>query len=289
MNFSRTLRLLVSVLFSLTFGSILHAAGDRVFTVRGVIKAPFANGTISIQHEAIPGFMPAMTMPFNVDAAEVKDLVAGDRVEFQFHVGTESRASKFKKIGRVAPAAGDARPTANGSTAVRRLREGDAVPGFTLIDQSGRALTETDLRGRHTILTFVFTRCPVPEFCPRIGEKFRVLQRELEAISAGETTPPRMQLLSITIDPEHDQPTVLREYGESLGADFTRWRFATGTPQEISRLTALFAVRTERNSGTLDHTLATALIGPDGKIVEIWRGNGWKPEEVLAKAAPAKS
>lgn len=289
MNFSRTLRLLVSVLFSLTFGSILHAAGDRVFTVRGVIKAPFANGTISIQHEAIPGFMPAMTMPFNVDAAEVKDLVAGDRVEFQFHVGTESRASKFKKIGRVAPAAGDARPTANGSTAVRRLREGDAVPGFTLIDQSGRALTETDLRGRHTILTFVFTRCPVPEFCPRIGEKFRVLQRELEAISAGETTPPRVQLLSITIDPEHDQPTVLREYGESLGADFTRWRFATGTPQEISRLTALFAVRTERNSGTLDHTLATALIGPDGKIVEIWRGNGWKPEEVLAKAAPAKS
>src|SRR5690606_27030619 len=101
MNFPRNLRLLIGVLFSFTFGSILHAAGDRVFTVRGVIKAPFANGTISIQHEAIPGFMPAMTMPFNADASEVDDLVAGDRVEFQFHVGKESRASNFKKIGRV--------------------------------------------------------------------------------------------------------------------------------------------------------------------------------------------
>lgn len=286
MNFSRILRSLVTVLFSLTFGSILHAADDRVFTVRGVIKAPFANGTVSIQHEAIPGFMPAMTMPFNTNAEDAKDLVAGDQVVFQFHVGEESRASNFRKIGRVSPEANASRASSSSSAAVRRLREGDVVPGFALIDQAGRALTQADLRGRHTILTFVFTRCPVPEFCPRIGEKFQVLQRELEAAATAE---PRVQLLSITIDPEHDRPPVLREYGEALGANFERWRFATGTPQEISRLTALFAVRTERNSGTLDHTLATALVGPDGKIVEIWRGNAWKPEEVLAKAAPAKS
>ena len=289
MNFSRTLRLFVGVLFSFTFGSILHAASDRIFTVRGVIKAPFANGTISIQHEAIPGFMPAMTMPFNTDAAEAKDLVAGDRVQFQFHVGKESRASDFEKIGRVTPEANEVRPSASGGAAIRRLREGDVVPGFSLIDQAGHELTQADLRGRHTILTFVFTRCPVPEFCPRIGEKFQGLQRELAAASTGPAAGPRVQLLSITIDPEHDRPPVLREYGEALGANFERWRFATGTAQEVARLTALFAVRTERNSGTLDHTLATALVGPDGKVIEIWRGNAWKPAEVLAKVAPDKS
>ena len=158
---------------------------------------------------------------------------------------------------------------------------------FRLTDHSGKTRTDADFRGRNTILTFVFTRCPVPEFCPRIGEKFQTLQSKLAATSDGGPAEPRVQLLSISIDPEHDQPAILHEYGSSLGADFARWRFATGSPEEIARLTKLFAVRTERNGGSLDHTLATALVGPDGKIVEIFRGNAWKPEEVLAKIAPA--
>ncbi|HYD84216.1 MAG TPA: SCO family protein, partial [Opitutus sp.] len=160
-----------------------------------------------------------------------------------------------------------------------RLRVGDAVPAFALIDQAGKPIDESELKGRHTIVTFIFTRCPVPEFCPLIARKFQALQQTLAEAKAGDD----VRLLSISIDPEHDRPPVLREYGEALGADFDRWRFATGTNEQIATLAKLFAVRTERNGGSLDHTLATALIGADGRVVEIWRGNGWKPEEVAAK------
>ena len=257
-------------------GAALHAAeSDRVFTVRGVVQELYKDGTISIQHEEIPGFMPAMTMPFYVDAADVEDLAKGDVVVFEFRVGAKSRATQFRKVGRVTPPQVDARAPEG---LFRRLREGDAVPPFRLLDHDGRALPQADLRGRNTIVTFIFTRCPVPEFCPLIGTKFQALQAALAQDEAGAE---RTRLLSISIDPEHDRPAVLRRYGESLSADFRRWTFATGSAEEIAWLTRLFAVRTERNAAALDHSLATALIGPDGKVVEIWRGNAWKPEQIL--------
>jgi protein SCO1/2 len=262
------------------------AASDRVYTVRGIVRAPFQDGTISIQHEEIPGFMPAMTMPFYVDATEAKQLSAGDRVEFEFHVGERSRATKFRKVGRVeANPRQSAAREATATPSRKRLREGDPLPAFTLTDQDNRAITDADLRGRNTILTFVFTRCPVPEFCPLIGKKYQALQSAL-SMRAGLPTS-EVQLLSISIDPEHDKPAVLRAYGESLGADFSRWRFATGTSEEIEKLTRAFAVRTERNGASLDHTLATALISPDGKVTDIWRGNAWKPEEVVSRITGA--
>lgn len=254
------------------------AEAERTFAVRGVIQAPYADGAITIEHEAIPGFMPAMTMPFYTDESEVRGLQRGDVVEFKFIVGERSRAIDFRKVGRANPSAAAAAAGAQRP----RLRAGDAVPAFALIDQAGESLDESDLKGRHTIVTFVFTRCPVPEFCPLIAKKFQTLQQTFAEAGVGD----EVRLLSITIDPEHDRPAVLRAHGEALGADFRRWRFATGTNEQIATLAKWFAVRTERNGGSLDHTLATALIGPDGSVVEIWRGNGWKPEDIAAKVLP---
>jgi protein SCO1 len=249
----------------------------RSFTVRGIVRAPYDGNVISIQHEEIPGFMPAMTMPFNVDGTEVRDLSPGDRVEFKFHVSNDSsRATQFRKL----PGEPAAVAVSGGKGEVapfRRLRAGDRVPAFALIDQDGKTLTDADLEGNATIVTFIFTRCPVPEFCPLIGKKFQALQAELAKSNRDA------RLLSISIDPEYDQPAILRSYGVALGADFGRWRFATGKPDQVATLAKLFAVRTERTGGTLDHTLATALIGPDRTVVEIWRGNAWKPAEILAK------
>lgn len=255
----------------------------RVFTVRGVVRAPYAEGAITIQHEEIPGFMPAMTMPFYADVAEVRDLKPGDQVEFEFRVGEQSRARKFRKTGTAPIAKADS--NAGGSRAdagSRRLREGERVPPFRLIDQDQRPLTEDNLRGRHTIVSFVFTRCPVPEFCPLIAKKLQAVQAQLEQPGA---TGERVQLLTITIDPDYDRPEILKAYGKSLGANFERWRFATGTRDEVEKLARSFAVRIERNAASLDHALATALIGPDATVVEIWRGNAWKPEEVVARIA----
>lgn len=275
--------LLVVALSSGVASCSRHNDSEKVFSVRGIIRGPFEDGTISIEHEAIPNYMPAMTMPFYVDAADVNGLTPGDKVEFEFRVGDTSRATKFRKVGSVAlsteregsSSAEFAQP------AIRRLREGDPVPAFSLIDQDNRPFTADALRGRHTIVTFVFTRCPVPEFCPLIGKKYQAMQALLRAATDAPTS--ETQLVSITIDPEHDRPEILRSYGQSLGADFARWRFLTGDREEIAKLTRLFAVRTERNNGNLDHTLATALIGPRGEIMEIWRGNAWSPEEIVPK------
>ncbi len=259
----------------------IHATGaDRIFTVRGIIRGPYEDGKIRIQHDEIPGFMPAMTMPFFVDAADVEELRPGDQVVFEFRVGERSKATKFRKVSDTPAPLPPAIAVPHGArpaVSQQRVREGDRVPEFELRDQDGARLALGDLKGEPTVVTFIFTRCPVPEFCPLIGKKFQELQRELAR------TAPDARLLSITIDPEHDQPEILRAYGESLGADFARWRFATGSPEEIGKLTKAFAVRTEREGGTLDHTLATALIGADGRVVQIWRGNFWKPAEVVER------
>lgn len=283
---------LLSLLF-LPLVSAPNAFGEeqeRVFTVRGIIRGELrADGTLRIAHQAIPDYMPAMTMPFNVDPsarAAATALRPGDGVEFKFAVGETSRAYDFVRIGGPdrstdAPAT-PAAPGAPAAPPARRLKEGAPVPAFSLADDHGRAFTAADFRGRRTVLTFIFTRCPVPEFCPLMSKKFQSLQQRLtQSPPAG----PEVRLLSITIDPEFDTPEILRAYAESYGADPQRWRFATGTPAQISALAKAFAVHTEKNAGTLDHTLATALVDPAGRVEKIWRGNGWSVDEVLAALA----
>jgi protein SCO1/2 len=119
----------------------------------------------------------------------------------------------------------------------------------------------------------------VPEFCPLLGRKFQELQRALTQAGDHET-----RLLSITLDPEFDRPDVLRRYAESLAADPARWTFATGDAAEVQKCARQFAIYSARNdAGSIDHTLATALIDPAGRVVEIWRGNGWRPSEVVQR------
>ncbi len=271
LNVGRALLLLLALSTACT-----RDDGERVYSVRGVVRAPYSEGTITIHHEEISGFMPSMLMPFYVSEDDVRGLQPGDQVQFDFHVGESSRATNFRVLGREDAAAVNAPPAAG---SVRRLREGDAVPDFKLVDQNNRSLSEADLAGAFTVVTFIFTRCPVPEFCPLISRHFQTLQEATGQVPELAAT----RLLSISIDPEYDRPEILRAYGESLGADFNRWRFATGTNEQVTQLNRLFAVHTEENAGTLDHTLATALISPDGTVVEIWRGNGWKPEQVIAR------
>jgi protein SCO1/2 len=250
--------------------------GTLRFEVTGVIVAPVDNGTMTVAHEDIPGYMPAMTMPFALaDREDGGRLSPGDRVRFTLAVGQErSRAENVTVSGRdpaVAAAASRTRSSA-------RLRNGDAVPPMNLIDQDGKEMTSADWRGHATVVTFIFTRCPMPEFCPLISAKFKRLQDETAADARLKES---VRLVSITLDPEHDTPAVLRDYALAKGADLARWRFGTGTPEQVAAFTRAFAVHTEQNGPLLDHTLATALVGSDGRVVEVWRGNQWEPREVL--------
>jgi protein SCO1/2 len=256
-------------------------ANVRIFQVRGIIRG-FApdRSTVDVQHEDIPGFMPSMTMPFTVkEQKEVADLKIGDAIQFRMIVTEKDLfLDQVKKIASTdvrikvpSPAASVAPRTAD------RLKEGEIVAFFALTNQEGGRVTAETFRGRPLVLTFVFTRCPVPNFCPRISHNFAELQSAIKADSALAGT----RLLSITLDPAFDTPTVLKAYAGYQQADPAIWTFATGEPAQIDNLTQSFGVYVQPEAGTISHGLATALIGPDGAVIKIWRGNGWQVSEVL--------
>lgn len=261
----------------------------REFAVRGAIRgiAPDRQ-TLEIEHEAIPNYMPAMTMPFTAkDAAAAKDLKIGDAVSFRMVV-TEKEAviDRIQKID-----AGQLRlpaptPVANPVAASARLRAGDPMPDFTLIDHAGQTITRETFNGRPLLLTFIFTRCPIPNFCPLMNRNLAELQ---DAIKGGSGAVAETRLLSISFDPEFDTPEVLKDYAAGENADPAIWRFATGAQPQLQELTSRFSVHVQPEGGTISHGLATALIDRTGRIVEIWRGNGWKPHEVLSKLAELES
>lgn len=247
-----------------------------IYKVTGVVAAPVANGRVMVAHEEIPGYMPAMTMPFDVGPDVPSTLGVGDRVHFVLRVTAQSvRAERFVVTGHDAAIAGALK--AGTDRASRRLKKGDALPVFSLTTSAGRPFTDANLRGHATAITFIFTRCPVPEFCPLMVKRFKELQRELKADASLES----IRLLSVTLDPAFDTPQVLAAYASAIGADTSRWQFVTGRPEEIAGLTSAFSVHVERNGILVDHTLATVVVNRDGRIAELWRGNAWTSAAVL--------
>jgi protein SCO1/2 len=249
-------------------------AGVRRLPVTGVVVAAPDGREVRIAHDDIPDYMPAMTMTFTL-ADESVGLAPGDRVRFRLRVGSGPTVAEDVAVtGRGVPI-----PVEAGAPPPARLKRGDTIAPFALIDERGRAFTDTDLRGHQTIVTFIFTRCPVPEFCPLMTARFKALQTTL---ARDRSLPRDTQLLSITLDPAFDTPAVLDAYGKAMGAEPGRWRFAGGDSDAVRRIARAFSVYVEKNGALLDHTLATALVDRRGRIVEIWRGNGWRLDEVTA-------
>ncbi len=164
------------------------------------------------------------------------------------------------------------------ASSLLEIKGGASIPSFRLQTQSGGELTEESLEGGYTLMTFIFTRCPVPEFCPAMSLKFGDLQR---LIGANEQLADKTRLISVTLDPEYDLPEVLAEYGNRVGAEPGIWDFATGEATEIAKLASLVGLRYSGSGAEIDHTLKTALIGPDGRLVKVWTGNRWQAEDVV--------
>jgi protein SCO1/2 len=253
----------------------------RHYAARGIIRgiAPDRR-SVDVEHEDIRGFMPSMTMPLPVrDSKDIVDLKLGDGIAFRLNVTDQDVwIDQIKKI----PASDVHLPVARPEPSVsskdsERLREGDRMPSFTLTSQGEQAITLATFQGAPFVLTFVFTRCPLPTFCPRMSENFEQIQTAIKNNPALART----RLLSITLDPQFDTPKVLRDYAAYRHADAGIWTFATGEPAQIDALTHAFSVYVQTEGGTISHGLATALITPDGKIDKVWRGNGWAPAEVI--------
>ena len=279
MNFPRRILrwLPFSLLAAIATVSFVQAKPQASYDVTGIIREKLSEKSLLIAHDEIPDYMAAMTMVFDLaDPREGAALKTGDRVRFRLRpIDDRWLVDRFIVLGKAAPPPSTA-------AKVTRLRPGDALPPLTLLDEHDRPLTLATLQGRFTLVTFIFTRCPVPEFCPAMAMKFGAIQNRIEQSPRAASGEPSLLLLSITLDPEFDRPAILAAYGKGIGANPEIWNFATGDAAEIANLARRFAVFTERKGVTLDHTLCTALVGPDGRVREIWRGNGWSSDEVFA-------
>ena len=254
------------------------------YEARGLVRGlPPDHKTVDIQHEGIPAFMPSMTMPFEVgDEKEIADLKIGDAISFRLNVTQrDSWIDRIEKIdaGQVhLPTPPRETPGTSDTIKSARLKEGNVMPDFHLIAQDGKPVGRETFHGHPFLLTFIFTRCPIPNFCPRMSQNFAELQKAIQNSSDDLAA---VRLLSVSFDPKFDTPEILKQYAGHEGADPAIWTFATGDPVEVEKLTKAFSIFVQPEGGTISHSLATALIDREGKVAKIWRGNGWTPGEVI--------
>lgn len=277
-------RLLLLTLLVLTAGcsfvGIGCDSGSRDYQLKGqVLASDSVRQELTIKHEDIVGFMPGMTMPFKVPDRGVFDsVVPGDLITATLTVSeTTGQLTAITKTGS-APLP----PETAAGLRPRIIDPGTEVPDVTVIDQDGKTRTLSEWRGKVVALTFIYTRCPVPDFCPRMDRNFAVTQRLL---AAEPQLADRVHLLSVSFDPEYDTPAILRAHAARLEADPARWSFVTGTTEAIDPFAAVFGVAVMREDKPMQeilHNLRTAVIGKDGRLVTILNGNEWKPEELVA-------
>jgi protein SCO1 len=262
------------------------AAGHRHPIAGRVVEVDVANRRVTIAHGDIPGFMPAMTMPFAVlekDAALLQRMGPGDDVTATL-VAPDSR---YWLEDLVVVKNGTPGPNAPPASRVHEAQPGDAIPDVALVDQDGRAFRLADLRGRAVALTFVFTRCPLPDFCPLLMRNFAAAEARLTkdpALSA------RTHLLTVSFDTKHDTPDVLRAFAkpfQKTTPPFTHWTLATGKDDAIRALGGAVELDYVEESRSFTHNLRTAVLDRDGKLRRLFRGNEWKPEELVAELRAA--
>lgn len=271
----------------LPFAALLFAAcgsSAREFELRGVVLAVDPRRQeITIKHEDIPRFMPGMTMPFKVREADLlEDRTPGDVVRATLVV--EDNDAHLRDIVRTgsAPVPEDAP-----ARLTDILGRGDAVPDAAFSDQDGRSRRLSDWRGRALAVTFIYTRCPLANFCPLMDRHYKAVQ---ERIRQDAGLRERAHLLSVSFDPAHDTPPVLAAHADRLGADRAIWSFATGEAREIERFASSFGVSILRQGAPAEeivHNLATGVIDAEGRLAAVFRGNEWTPEELLSELRKA--
>jgi protein SCO1/2 len=255
----------------------------KVYHLRGkVVSTNAAKGEVTLDHEAIPGFMDAMTMPFTLkDASILGELHPGDVITADLLVSQDQDADiLLDHIVVVAQARPDYKP----GVSYHVPAPGDAVPDFKLRNQNGKPIHLSQFKGKALVVTFIYTRCPSPEFCPRITRNFATLEKMMStnpALYAGS------HLLSVSFDPEHDTPERLRAYGATYMSTnaknaFAHWEFAVPEKPVLMEMAKFFDLGMTVGADTMiTHTLSTTLIGPDGKVVRFYPGNEWTPEQVM--------
>jgi protein SCO1 len=262
-------------------------------------RYPFTGRVLAIDSQAqsaliagddIPGFMDAMAMPYKIKPdSTLNHLAPGDSVSAEVVVlqpksddaPPDYWLENIKVVGHTAPVAAANTP--------HMPAPGEDVPNFSFTNQSGKRISLDQYRGQVLLVTFIYTRCPFPDFCPRMSSNFAEIYKQLGSNPALAET----HLLSISFDPEHDTPKVLRDYGFSVAhtrqpALFKRWDFAAPTVADLPKIATFFAFTIKPEGGLITHNLSTAVIGPDGKIVNWYHGSDWQVSDLIKDAAAAR-
>lgn len=260
-----------------------RSANEKRYPLKGkVVAVDKTDRTATIAHEDIFGYMPAMTMPFKIkNDADLEMLKPGDDITGTLVVDDLSVWVEITTI-------------VEGQSLVPSVdvpgepQPGTEVPDFGLVNQDGQRIRLSQYRGKALALTFVYTRCPQPDQCTLMSNNFAAIDQELrKQPEAYEKT----HLLTISFDPDYDTPKVLRSYGAShtgrySDETFQHWEFATGTKDEVKGIAQFFGLRyyhdTESSDEQVIHSMRTAVVGPDGKVFKLYRGNEWKPEQILS-------
>jgi protein SCO1/2 len=277
-----------------------HRAGGNAkrypFTGR-VISIDRSSKTAVIDGDAIPGYMDPMAMAYKIKPDDVlSQLSPGDAISADVVVvQPEGKAAgedaepdywleKVKITAHSKPA-----PTSNAES--QTPARGDDVPGFEFTNQSGNRISIGDYRGQTLIVTFIYTRCPFPDFCPRVSGKFAEIYKQTASAHAIAS---KIHLLSVSFDPEHDTPKVLRAYGLSIApahdaAVFKRWEFAVPAAADLPKIASFFGLTYNPDKGLITHNLSTTVIGPDGKVLSWYHGGDWEVADVIKDATAVQA
>jgi protein SCO1/2 len=263
------------------------------FTGR-IISMDYQTSTALIAGDNIPGFMDAMTMSYKIKQPGLASKIAlspGDSISAEAVV--ESDSNNEGSVGdywleNVKVTAHASSPPAAAAGTLHIPAPGESVPDFSFTNQSGQKHSLNQYRGQVLLLTFIYTRCPFPDFCPRISSNFAEIYKQIETNpSLGG-----LHLLSISFDPGHDTPKVLRDYAFSVAhshdpALFTRWEFAAPKSADLPKLADFFALTVKPEGGLITHNLSTVVISPDGKIVKWYHGSDWQVSDLMKDASAA--
>jgi protein SCO1/2 len=274
----------MAVLALVMMAVVAVSSAEREFVVRGmVLRVDPASRTFVVSHEKIDGFMDAMTMSFEVrEASTLTGLTPGAIVEFTLAVTDAAAYAERIRVRRYESVEQDPL-TARRLTVLKRaagfattpLAVGDRVPEFTLVDQAGRRVTLSSLRGKVLAVNFIYTRCALPQFCLRVSNNFGVLQKRFARQLGAE-----LVLLTITFDPQRDTPEVLARYASLWKADPRTWHFLTGPVADVRRVCSQFGLEYFPDEGLMNHTLRTAVVDRAGTIVASIEGNQYTPEQL---------
>ncbi len=253
---------------------------QKRYALKGkVVSIEKQDQRVVVDHETIPGFMGAMTMPYRVkDAKDLDRMTPGDAIQADVVVSEDS-----VWLENIVLLKGNSPPTAPPSGQLHQPQPGEKVPDFALVNQDGKRIHLRDFAGKVLVATFIYTRCPLPDYCPRMNKNFAAIEKGLAEDRAQYS---KTRLLSISFDPANDTPPVLRKYAaefQPVGTrtDFQHWSFALAPAKELKDIAGAFGLYYKVEGDQIFHSMSTAVISPDGKIYKWYHGNAWEPADVL--------